>query len=122
MSIYRPRKSPYYHYDFEIERYRFYGSTKERDEHKAQAFENAQKIEARQFVDQLIREGRGPLRLQAAADRWWNEHGSTLKDFGIRSALDRLVEIMGGKTYLHAITDDDVSRLVQERRKDVRRD
>lgn len=41
---------------------------------------------------------------EAAADRWWNEHGSTLKDFGIKSALDRLVEIMGGKTYLHAIT------------------
>ncbi len=122
MSVYRPRRSPFYQYDFQIEGYRFSGSTKLRHECDAAAFEDARKIEARAIVDRAIAAGAGPLTLGAAAERWWREHGSTLSDRKIKSALDRLVEIIGGKTFLHAITDDVVARMVVERRKDVRRD
>lgn len=101
---------------------RFYGSTKLRDEHQAQAFEDARKTEARALVERLKAEGSAPLTLKAACDRWRNEHGSTLSDQRIKSVLDRPVEIMGAKTYLHAINDDAVSRMVAERRKDTRRD
>ncbi|WP_316158741.1 MULTISPECIES: site-specific integrase [unclassified Bradyrhizobium] len=122
MSIYQTRKSPYWQYDFEIEHFRFYGSTKLRDERQAQTFEEARKIEARALVERLKAEGSSPLTLKAACDRWWTEHGSTLADQRIRSVLDRLVEIMGARTYLHTINDDAVSRMVAERRKDTRRD
>ncbi|HEX7883049.1 MAG TPA: site-specific integrase, partial [Afipia sp.] len=109
-------------FDFEIEGYRFSGSTKLRDERDAQAFEDARRAEARDLVDRLNAEGRGPLRLKQACDRWWSEHGQHLADQKIKSALDRIVEILGAKTYLHTITDDDVSRLVDQRRQDRRRD
>ncbi|MHC2893765.1 integrase [Bradyrhizobium barranii subsp. barranii] len=49
-------------------------------------------------------------------------YGAKLSDAKIKSALDRLVEIIGAKTYLHDINDDIVSRMVEERAKDVRRD
>jgi integrase len=88
----------------------------------AHRFEEKRKEEAHKIVAEIRASGTGPLTLKAACDRWWREHGSTLADVGIKSALDRLVEIIGGKTYLHDITDDTVSRMVQERRKDGRRD
>ena len=122
MSIYRDPRSPYYRYDFQISGYRFSGSTKLRDERDAAAFEEARKAEARRIVEQIRAAGAEPLTLQAACDRWWAEHGSILSDAKIKSALDRLVEIIGGKTFLDAINDDVVSRMVEERRKDVRRD
>ena len=83
--------------------------------------ENPQK-KARAFIERDEAERRGPMTLKAACDRWWNEHGSNLRDTKVKSVLDRLVEIVGPRTYLHAITDDDVSRMVEARRQDMRRD
>jgi len=122
MSIYRKQRSPYYHFDFEIEGYRFSGSTKCRDERDAQAFEVERRKEARALVDRYKAEGSGPLTLERAAARWWDEHGQHLGDKKIKSALDRIVAIIGARTQLHDILDNTVSQLVAERRKDLRRD
>lgn len=122
MSVFRHKRSSFYQYDFQIDGYRFSGSTRLRDERDAQIFEEARKADARAIVEQARDAGAQPLTLAAAAARWWREHGAGLSDAKIKSALDRLVEIIGGKTFLHAINDDIVSRMVEERRKDVRRD
>jgi integrase len=122
MSVYRPKKSPFYHYDFRIEGYRFSGSTKLRDEHDAARFEEARQAEARAIVERILAAGAQPLTLGAAAERWWSTHGSSLGDAKNKSVLDRLVEIIGGRTFLHAINDDIVARMVEERARDVRRD
>jgi integrase len=122
MSVYRDKRSPYFQFDFQIDGYRFSGSTKCRNERDAQTFEDARKVEAQELVDQLNAAGSGPLQLKAACDRWWIEHGSTLSDVSIKRALDRLVEIMGPKKFLHAITDADVTLMIQKRRADTRRD
>lgn len=122
MSIYRTARSPFWQYDFRIDGYRFSGSTKCRHENDAAGFEEARKTDAQIIVDRIRAAGAEPLTLKAAADRWWNTHGSTLADRQIKSALDRLVEIIGGKTYLHDISDDIVARLVDQRSRDTRRD
>lgn len=122
MSVYRSKRSPFWQYDFEIECFRFYGSTRLADERQAQAFEATRRIEARALIDGFKAEGAQPMTLKAACERWWAEHGATLADTRLRSVLDRLVAIMDGRTYLHAINDDAVSRMVVERRKDLRRD
>lgn len=122
MSLYRPKRSPFWHYDFKIDNYRFFGSTKLRNEDDAARFEEARRRDAQAIVDRIRAAGAGPLTLKAACDRWWSEHGSMLSDAKIGSALDRLVEIIGAKTYLHDISDDIVARMVAERAKDVRRD
>jgi site-specific recombinase XerD len=121
MSVYRDKRSPYWRYDFEIERYRFTASTRCRDERDAQAVEDAAKQEAKRLVDLWIAEGRAPLTLGRAATRWFDEHGQHRAE-QVKSILDRIVGIMGPAKLLHTITDDDVSRMVEERRKDTRRD
>lgn len=122
MSVYRDKRSPFYRYDFTIERYRFTASTRCRDERDAQAIEDAAKQEARRQVDVWIAEGRAPLTLGRAARRWWDEHGQHLSDAKIKFVLDRIVAIIGHAKLLHAITDDDVAQMVEIRRKDTRRD
>ncbi|MGY4288846.1 integrase [Bradyrhizobium sp. LM2.7] len=122
MSIYRDKRSQYWRYDFEVERYRFTASTRCRDERDAQAIEDQAKQEARRLVDIWTAEGRAPLTLGRAAARWWDEHGQHLAEESVKTALDRLVEIMGSAKLLHAICDDDVAKMVEERRKDTRRD
>src|SRR4051812_3199240 len=116
MSVYRDKRSTFYRYDFKIDGYRFSGSTKLRDADDAARFEEARKVDAQIIVDRIRAAGASPLTLQAACDRWWHEHGRTLADHQIKSALDRLAEIIGGKTYLHDISDDIVSRMVDARR------
>ncbi len=41
MSVFRVKKSPFWQFDFQIRGYRFYGSTKERNERAAQECEKA---------------------------------------------------------------------------------
>ncbi|MCA1381270.1 tyrosine-type recombinase/integrase [Bradyrhizobium sp. BRP23] len=122
MSVYRDKRSRYFQYEFQIKGYRFYGSTKCDDEREAGEVEKQKRAEAGQQVARWIAEQRGPLTLGRAAARWWDEHGQHLSDIKIKAVLDRLIAIMGGETLLHAISDDDVSKMVAERRKDKRRD
>ncbi|MGY3133899.1 hypothetical protein ACVWZM_004581 [Bradyrhizobium sp. USDA 4501] len=116
------KKRPYYQFDFSINRYRLSGSTKLRDERDGQAFEDARRAEAQALVDRLNREGRGPLRLKPAYDRWWNELGQHLADKKSNLCSTASSRSLRAKIYFHTITDDDVSRLIEERRKDRRRD
>jgi integrase len=122
MSLYRPKRSPFWHYDFRIDNYRFSGSTKLRNEDDAARFEEARRRDAQIIVDKIRAAGAEPLTLKAACDRWYSTHGASLADGKNKAILDRLVEIIGAKTYLHDINDDIVSRMVDERSKDVRRD
>lgn len=119
---FRKKGSPYWQFDFEIEGYRFSGSTKCRDERDAQKVEDAKRLEAAELVEQFKREQRQPLTLERAAARWWNEHGQHLASPNDEHVLERICQIIGGKTHLHAITDARVSELVAARRADMRRD
>ena len=122
MSVFRDKRSPFYRYDFRIDGYRFSGSTKLRDANDAARFEEARRVDAQVIVDRIRAAGAAPLTFKAACDRWWSTHGSLLADSQIKSALDRLVEIIGAKTYLHDISDDIVARMVEERSRDTRAD
>jgi integrase len=119
---FRKSGSPFWHFDFRVGGYRFSGSTKCRDEHHAAETEAEKRREAAELVAQWQREQREPLKLRAACSRWWNEHGQHLTSPNDKMVLDRICEIIGGAVFLHAIEDNHVSRLVAERRKDMRRD
>lgn len=119
MSVYRVKKSPYWQFDFQIQGYRFYGSTEERNERKAGDVEKAKKQEARRIVSDIIATGRKPLTVGTACDRWWNEHGCHLNDPDLETRLEWLKEKIGPEVRLHDITDDLISGLVEARRKEV---
>lgn len=122
MSIYRDKRSQFFQYEFQIQRRRFYGSTERNNELEARQVEAEKRQLAREQLERERAEQRAPLTLGRACDRWWDEHGRHLSDQKIKSALGRIVEILGRSTQLHDIIDDTVSRLVAERRKDTRRD
>jgi integrase len=122
MSVYRHKNSPYWQFDFQIDGYRFSGSTEltgsKRD---AQAFEDGQKASARELLANIAAAGSAPLTLKRACNRWWTEHGRHLNDPDLEARLDWIADQIGPQTPLHAITDDMVSKMVEARRLDVRR-
>jgi len=120
MSIYRHKRSPFWQYEFQIEGHRFSGSTRTDDEREAREIEGRKKAEARAQLDEAARTNRGPMTIESACARWWNEHGQDLND-PIKTALDWLVTTIGPRTPLHAITDETVARVVRIRKTHVRR-
>lgn len=116
MSVYRIKDSRFFQFDFQIDGYRFSGSTKCTDERDAEIVEDAKKAEARELIDRAAAEGAGPVRLAAACDRWWNEVGKHGNEADLEHSLGFIKTHFGPKLYLHELTNDGVSRLVQARR------
>jgi integrase len=118
MSIYRIKDSRYWQFDFQLDGYRFSGSTKCTNKREAQAYEDTEKAKARDLVAIARRASGEPLRLGDACDRWWNEVGAHGSERDLFLSLQRLKDILGPRTFLHEIKDNDLSRLVAERRQD----
>lgn len=120
MSVYKPKNSPFYHYDFQWRGARFHGSTGEADRRKAEAVERAEK----QRLKDAAARGGDPSRAMAfdiAADRYWIEAGQHADSASeIEVNLARLVEWIGKDRRLDDITDDLVARLVARRRGEFR--
>jgi integrase len=121
MSVYRIKDSRFYQFDFQIDGYRFSGSTKCTDERDAEVYEDTKKAEARELVERVATESAGPLRLAAACDRWWAEVGQHGNERDLKHSLEFIKAHFGPKTYLHDVTNDMVSRLVQARRETRKR-
>jgi integrase len=116
MSVFKPKRSPYFAYDFEIQGHRFYGSTKCKTRREAEVVERDLREQKKQEVaDQ--QGAASSLQLDHVADRYWIERGqhhagadNTERD------LARLIEYFGKTILLTEITDDDVTKLVAWRR------
>lgn len=117
MSVYKPKNSPFYHYDFQLANQRFYGSTGKTSRREAEAEERGIRDQAKAAIKAARAAKGGPLTLGGATARYWEEVGqhhanseTTLTD------LDRMLEYFGEHKLLASITDDDVTQLVQWRR------
>ena len=74
MSVYKPKSSPFFHFDFQVRGHRFHGSTRCANRREAEAIERAEREIARALLK------RGPddaalLTLDDAAGRYWSEVG-----------------------------------------------
>jgi integrase len=117
LSVYKPKNSPYYQFDFQVGGQRFHGSTGCKNERDARGIERDQRDKAKAAVKAAKAAGGGPLTIDDAAARYWREVGehhanaeTTWTDLG------RLVDYFGPTKLLVDITDDEVARLVQWRR------
>lgn len=116
MSIYRPKGSPFYHFDFQWRGVRFHGSTKRTNRREAEVVEQAERDRAKQEAT-ASRAASTSLKVDDVAGRYWKEIGqhhagsaNTWRD------VERLVEYFGSTKLLSEITDDDVAHLVAWRR------
>jgi integrase len=119
MSVYKHRNSPFWHFDFQLNNYRFSGSTEipvDRPRREAETVEAQERRAAERLVEEVRRSGRKPLTLKAACDRWWSEVGQHGKESDLRGILDWLCDQIGGDRLLHTIGADDITKAVAARR------
>jgi integrase len=116
MSVYRPKGSPFYHFDFQWRGRRFHGSTKRTNRREAETVEQAEREHAKQAAARA-KAASTSLKLDDVAGRYWTEIGqhhagadNTWRD------ISRLVDYFGAAKLLTEVTDDDVARLVAWRR------
>lgn len=119
MSVFRVKGSPYFQFDFQIKRHRFYGTTEKRNEREAKEVEKAKRAEAARLIEESEKAGRKPMTLGIACSRWWEEVGRHGSDPDLERALDWLADQIGREIALHDINDDMISRAVEARRKCV---
>jgi integrase len=116
MSVYKPKGSPFWHFDFQIQGRRFHGSTGCKNRREAEAIERAERDKAKVLLKQVAAPA-AAMTLDVAAGRFWGEVGqyhanseTTWRD------LERLIGFLGNDRLLSDIIDDDVARLVAWRR------
>jgi integrase len=119
MSVYKPKKSPFYHYDFQHRGIRFAGSTGCASKRDAEAFERAKKDEAHVQALTLAAQASAPMALAPAAARYYVEHGQYFRGHGpkeLQRFIRWLERELGPHTLLSSIDNDQVAQLVAIRR------
>jgi len=112
MSVYRPKGSPFYHYDFQMRGRRFHGSTGRKSRRDAEAVEQGERERAKELM-KIATGGVAALSMNAAAGRYWQEVGRHHADHdGTWRNLERLVGYFGKDKLLKEIGDADVTVLV----------
>lgn len=116
MSVYRQKGSPFYSFDFIIERRRFSGSTGKTTLREARQVEATEREAARERI-KVEKKAAVSLEIDHVANRFWEIVGkhhvgadTTERD------LARLVNYFGKERTLSDITDADVMKLVAWRR------
>jgi integrase len=115
MSVYKPKGSPFYQYDFECRGHRFHGSTKRTSRREAEAVERAERDQAKQRLAET-QTATTSLVLDHIIDRYWVEVGQHHAGGHTWCDLSRLIDYFGPTKLLNEIYDDDVARLVAWRR------
>jgi integrase len=116
MSVYKPKGSPFWHFDFQTGGSRFHGSTKRTNRRQAEAIERAEREKAR---DRLRQAAAGPeaLTLDVAAGRYWTEVGQHHANADTTwTNIERLIAHLGRHKLLVDIRDNDIAELVAWRR------
>lgn len=112
MSVYRPKNSPYYHYDFQHNGQRYYGSTACTSKTDARAVERDKRTEAG-----TGRKEKPAIDVDQACGTYWETRG---RFEGAAETteyqLANIVRLYGASTLLHDITHLDVSQAIARRR------
>lgn len=117
MSVYKPAKSPYFQYDFQIKGRRFHGSTGVETRRAAEEVER--RIRRAAALGEL--DDASLMTLDQVAARWWDEHGSTLKGGDrLEARIERVVTLIGPTTPIRDITTKTVARAIERRRGQTR--
>lgn len=113
MSVYKPQKSRYWQYDFQLKGVRFHGSTGQTTRRAAEAVERKLRLDAATGALGRVAE----MTLDAAALRYWVEKGIHRGDAAdVERRLSALIALMGKATRLGDIDQPAVARAIETRR------
>lgn len=116
MSVYKPKNSPHYHFDFVVGGKRVYGSTGSSNRREAEIKERLEKENAKERHKAAKASEGGPLTIEKASERYFNEVGCRHTNSETTDTdLARLVEYFGEAKLLVDIDDAEVAKLVQWR-------
>lgn len=114
MSVYKPKNSPYFHYDFVFKGRRVHGSTGVETRRRAEAIER----EKRNQLAEGKLDDAAQMTLDLAAAKWWEERGKDLRASADRDRqVAMLISLLGANTRLVDIDTDTVNDAMQRRRK-----
>jgi hypothetical protein len=117
MSVYKPARSPYFHFDFEMRGRRFHGTTGETSRRAAEAVEAKIKEAARAEVAKSRALLSAPMTIDIACDRYWIEIGQHHKrPDQTEWALSWLISALGKNKPIADIGNDDIAKMVARRR------
>ena len=117
MSIYKPKNSPNFQFDFQIRGRRFHGSTGTASKAEARQIEARERTRA---VAIGAHRERQPMTLDTAAGRYFlevaqHQPSSATTDY----QLENLIERLGAQVMLADITDNEIAEYVRRRRAEV---
>lgn len=116
MSIYRPAKSKFWHYDFQFKRGRYHGSTGCTSKRDAERFEAD--IRRKAALGETVKPS---ITLDAACGAWWLAKGQYLRSHAtVMYQLENLVIGFGKNTNLQDIGLAGVDRYIAKRRAKVK--
>lgn len=119
MSVYKPKGSEVFVYDFQWRGRRFSGSTGVKAKREAQQIEREKRGEVKRTAERLAAVSSKPITLDLACGRYWDEVGQHAKSSRqIEWSIDYLLRHFGEDKLLCQISDADVASLVARRRGD----
>src|SRR5262249_29844597 len=116
MSVYRPKGSPFYHFDFVWRGNRVHGSTKTANKREAEKAEHLPRKPFQAHTEQ-VSAASSFLRLDDVAGRYWLEIGQHHAGAdNTERLIGYLIDFFGKDQLLTEITGNDVAKLVAWRR------
>lgn len=117
MSVYKPKTSTHYHYDFIFKGDRFCGTCETASRREAEKVEDRKREEAKADHDRRKHSAGAPLTVDGAFLRYWNEVGKHHKRSDQTMwSLEWLMNALGKTKRIRDISDSDVAVIVAQRR------
>ena len=111
MTVYKPKNSKHYHFDFQFKGVRYHGSTNCQAKRDAERYERDQRTQAA-----LGTKVKPSLTVDEALGLFWEQKARFDKDGTIEGQLKRLVEMLGPKRILSDLSQHDLNVFVATRR------
>jgi integrase len=113
VSVYKPKGSPFWHYDFRFKGDRHFGSSGSTERAEAVAFEEAEKTRLRREHFFGAPKTRPTLTVDLAFGRFWQEKGQFMATADDElGRMDVLKDLIGPNTPLDRISDDMIAAKV----------
>lgn len=119
MSLYQPKGSPFWHYDFQIKGSRFHGSTETANFEEAKAVQANARVKA---IADLKSPHQRDMSLNEAFGKFWEEHAKHKKSSeDIWRMLEVLKDGIGKDKMLSRISNRDIADFIGRRRGEMKK-